>query len=126
MLLNEITPAVDRSVIRCSGGKLWIGGVSYSSSRLAIGRHVLEWAPRTPEEIGAASLEPVVTADPPVDLLLVGTGSRLASLGAEVTEWLQAAGIAVEAMATSSAIRAYNALVADAREVAVALLVEPR
>ena len=65
---------------------------------------------------------PSWTLVPAVDLLLIGTGPVRVRITPEVESVLDAAGIAHEAMATASAVRALNALAGDAREIAFAAL----
>lgn len=56
------------------------------------------------------------------DVLLIGTGSEIALLPPAAHAALEAAGIGAETMATGSACRSYNVLLAEERRVAAALI----
>lgn len=57
-----------------------------------------------------------------LDVLLIGTGADLALLSQETRAELERAGLGVETMATGSACRSYNVLLAEGRHVAAALI----
>ena len=58
-----------------------------------------------------------------IDVLFVGQGAEIAPLDPGLTARFEAAGIGVEVMATPSACRTYNVLLAEGRR--VGLLAEP-
>ncbi|MBC7151977.1 MAG: Mth938-like domain-containing protein [Rhizobium sp.] len=57
-----------------------------------------------------------------IEFLLVGTGSRLRPLPAELKAALKAKGIASDPMGTGAAIRTFNIMLAEQRAVAAALI----
>ncbi len=57
-----------------------------------------------------------------VDVLFVGTGADVAHLPEAVSDGLQKAGIAAEAMSSPAACRTYNILLSEGRRIAVAAL----
>jgi len=57
-----------------------------------------------------------------VDVLFVGMGDAIAPLSGALRAALEACGIGVEVMATPSACRTYNVLLAEGRRIAAALL----
>lgn len=57
-----------------------------------------------------------------IDVLLVGTGPEIAPLPAAFRDGLEAAGVGVEIMASPTACRSYNMLLAEGRRVALAAL----
>jgi len=57
-----------------------------------------------------------------VDVLFVGMGDEIAPLSGALRAALEACGIGVEVMATPSACRTYNVLLAEGRRIAAALL----
>jgi uncharacterized protein len=79
------------------------------------------WAPQTAAEIDSASLAEIIKLKP--DVLLIGTGEHQVFLPVEVYGPLINLGIGVEVMTTSAACRTYNALSAENRNVAAALLI---
>jgi uncharacterized protein len=58
------------------------------------------------------------------EVLLVGTGNKQVLLSHEILRPLLRAGIGVECMSTQAAARTYNILMAEGRQVIVALLTE--
>jgi uncharacterized protein len=71
---------------------------------------------------GLDDMAPFLVPEEAIDVLLVGTGPEIAFLPPDVHAMLEAAGLGVEAMATASACRSYNVLLAEERRVAAALL----
>ena len=63
-----------------------------------------------------------MSADPPVELLLLGSGQKMQLLPGVLRRDLRSAGVVVEVMDTGAACRTYNILLAEARRVAAALL----
>lgn len=80
-----------------------------------------DWAPQTIETLTAESLALIIPLKP--DILLIGTGSTQAFITAEIYGELINHGIGVEIMNTSAACRTYNALSAENRRVAAALII---
>jgi uncharacterized protein len=84
--------------------------------------HLFEdWQPQTIEELTCESLAKIVELRP--DILLIGTGGTMALISAEIYGPLINLGIGVEFMDTSAACRTYNALSAENRNVAAALII---
>lgn len=80
-----------------------------------------DWLPRTVQELTAESLAPIIKLKP--DILLIGTGHALIFLSVEIYGELINLGIGVEVMDTSAACRTFNALTAENRRVAAALII---
>src|SRR3990167_2689274 len=80
-----------------------------------------DWAPQTIQDLTAESLNRIVEIRP--DILLIGTGETMTFLSPEIYGELINLGIGVEFMDTSAACRTYNALSAENRNVAAALLI---
>jgi uncharacterized protein len=72
--------------------------------------------------ISLESLQPVLVAPDALDILLIGQGSDIAPLGADVRRALEDASVGFEVMSTPSACRTYNVLLTEDRRVGVALL----
>jgi uncharacterized protein len=79
------------------------------------------WQPQNVQELTAESLAPVASLKP--DILLIGTGSTMVLIAVEIYGALINQGIGVEIMDTSAACRTFNALSAENRNVAAALLI---
>ena len=122
MHLHEVAPQGRPGVLLTSQGRLQVGKCEFTGAVLLLGGSAGDWTPGSAAEIDPACLEAVLRADPAVDLLLIGTGPDRRRLSDETVIALDHAGIAHEAMSTASAVRAYNALGGDAREIALAAL----
>lgn len=62
------------------------------------------------------------TLDPPLEVLLIGTGTRHDVLPASLRAALKERGVGVDAMSTGAAARTFNILLAEERRVAALLL----
>lgn len=71
---------------------------------------------------GIDDTETVLALKSGIDFVLLGTGKSMAPVPAAFRDALEAAGIGVEPMASPTACRTYNVLVAEGRRVAAALL----
>jgi uncharacterized protein len=81
----------------------------------------MPWESAEPAAVTRESLAPVVEHGG-VQILLLGLGTGMAVVSADLRGALRQAGIAVEAMNTGAACRTYNVLVAEERRVAAALI----
>jgi uncharacterized protein len=103
-------------------GTITVNDKTLSSSIIITPTRLIEnWAPQTTDELTTASLSVIAEARP--DILLIGTGATMVLLSAEIYGPLINLGIGVEFMDTSAACRTYNALSAENRNVAAALLI---
>lgn len=82
---------------------------------------ISNWQPRTINELTEEHLAPILIIKP--DILLIGTGSKLVFPPVEIYGHLINMGIGVEIMDTSAACRTFNALSAENRRVAAALII---
>ncbi len=71
---------------------------------------------------GLDEAAPILALKAEIDVLLVGTGPTIAPLPPAFMAALDDAAIGVEPMATPSACRTYNILLAEGRRIAAALL----
>ncbi|MCB1367058.1 MAG: Mth938-like domain-containing protein [Rhodobacteraceae bacterium] len=92
-----------------------VAGEVFDGAQALLPGRVQGWA-------GLADFAPFLAAADVIDVLLVGTGADIAPLPTDQRRALEAAGIGVEVMATPSACRTYNVLLAEGRRVAAALL----
>ena len=69
-----------------------------------------------------ASLSPLLSSEPRLEILLVGTGKRLVPLHPMLKAQLRERGIGADPMDTGAACRTYNVLMAEGRRVAAALI----
>jgi uncharacterized protein len=103
-------------------GGFRFAGMSHRGSLLCLPAGM--WASPVTSAAGITveTLSPVVTADPPVDLLLIGAGRDPWPLPPALRESLQAAGVAVETMSTGAAVSTYNILLGEGRRVGALLI----
>ncbi|HEY1719633.1 MAG TPA: Mth938-like domain-containing protein [Magnetospirillaceae bacterium] len=113
-------------------GKQIIQGYGSSGFRIASTRHegsvlvfpdrTLAWPVASFDATTAESLTEVATADPKVEILLIGTGAKMLLMPAPLRAHFRALGIMVDAMDTGAACRTYNVLMSEDRRVAAALI----
>ena len=121
----DLTPAVaeGRQMVESYGvGRFRISGVSYDGSVLVFPDATQPWAVQNTADLDYAALSVVTTAEPPVEVLLIGCGASLAPIPSQLRQRLRDAGIGCDAMDTGAACRTFNILVAESRRVAAALI----
>jgi uncharacterized protein len=110
-------------------GGFRFAGMSHIGSILATPMGVRAFEPLIPAEITTASLGPLLAelVEKPrsIEILVIGTGEKMAPLSAPLKARLKAAGLRVDAMATGPAARVYNVLLGENRRVAAVLLAAP-
>ncbi len=74
------------------------------------------------QTVDLSALAPVLAASDQLDLIVIGQGDEIAPIPRDARLALEAAGIGIEIMATSSACRTYNVLLTEDRRVAAALI----
>lgn len=103
-----------------------INGRRHDASLLltARGIEVAPWAGLGFEALTAAHFQWVASRE--LDILLLGTGTRLRFPHPSITRALVEARIGLEVMDIGALCRTYNILVAEGRSVGAAVLIEPR
>ncbi len=94
--------------------------MSHRGSLLCLPSGIHGWEPGP--GIDRTSLAPVFDEAEAIDVLIVGTGTDMLLLDADLKRALREAGIVAEAMATGAAVRTYNVLLAENRLVGAALI----
>ena len=121
----DVTPLVPqgRQIIESYGnGGFTVTGESYRGSLLVLPESTASWPLSDIAEIDLAVLEPVLSAEPPIEVLLIGCGPAMAFIDPDLRAAAQARGVALEPMDTGAACRTYNVLVMEDRRVAAALI----
>ncbi|MEQ8344478.1 MAG: Mth938-like domain-containing protein [Sneathiellaceae bacterium] len=121
----DLTPRIPegRQVINGYGDSGFrIAGRRHEGSVIVLPTHTVEWPVGRPDEITADSLQPVMAAEPQVELLLLGLGPQIRHVPAALRAALKARGIVVEGLDTGAAARTYNVLLGESRRVAAALI----
>lgn len=99
-----------------------ISGKDYASSVLVTAEAVTPLSITSLEEISQEILAPVIANAPPLEVLLIGTGTTHALLSPEFRSELKTYGLNPDAMATGAAARTFNILLSEERRVAALLL----
>lgn len=126
--MEDITPAMAASaqIIQSYGpAGFRIAGVDYPGSVLVSALSTTEVAVTAIEELTMEHLERLWTLEPPLEVLLVGTGSTHELLPSALKQAIRAKGAGVDPMSTGAAARTFNILLAEERRVA-ALLILPK
>lgn len=104
-------------------GKIQINDLSYSHSVIVTPYKLIDhWRPQQISELTRADLAIVSELSPAI--LLIGTGTVLEFPDLEIYGELINEGIGIEVMDTRAACRTYNALTAENRNVAAALIIK--
>ncbi len=105
-------------------GGFRISGVRYEGSVLLFTNETKPWSVTSIKDLTLASLAEVLTAEPPVEILLVGCGANMAFIEEDIRGPLREKGIAIDSMDSGAAVRTYNILLLEGRRVAAALIAE--
>jgi uncharacterized protein len=100
--------------------------MSHRGSILALPSGIEAWAVTAAAEIDAPSLQRLFDEADAIDVLLVGTGDEMIPLPADLRAALEAAGLYPDPMSTGAAVRTYNVLLSEERQVAAALVAVER
>lgn len=96
--------------------------MSHRGSLLCLPSGIHGWEPADPQKLVLADFERVLAEAKGIDILLVGTGTELRPLNADLRASLRQAGISADPMSTGTAVRTFNVLLAEDRQVAAALV----
>jgi uncharacterized protein len=123
----DVTPLIPqgKQVIDAYGdGGFRVSGIRVEGSVIVFPDRLHAWSVAALAEVSAALLDQVRLAGQAgqVDLLLLGTGARMAQIDRGLRQELRAAGVVIEVMDTGAACRTYNVLLAEGRKVAAALI----
>ena len=120
--MNEITFEARPPIDGYGEGGFRIGGLVHRGSVLLLPSRMEGWDVAAIGEVTPELCAPILAAAGDIDVLLIGTGAEIAHAPREARAALEGAGIGVEAMATGSACRTFNVLLAEDRRVAAALI----
>ncbi len=115
MRLTEIVYSDARPVDGYGPGFFRVAGAVHEGALVILPTGVARWG-------GLDDAETLMKAAGAADVLLVGTGAEIAPIPGAVRAALEGAGVGVEIMASPTACRTFNMLLAEGRRVAVALL----
>jgi len=115
--MSDITPMItsDRMVIQAYGADGFkISGQKYETAVIVLPDRVLAW--------DGITFDIFQTIKAACDVILMGTGKTMTLLPKDKRLELKAQGVFIETMDTGAACRTYNALMADGRRIAAALI----
>ncbi len=121
----DVTPLIPqgRQIVESyGGGGFRVSGVAFEGSILVLPERSLSWRATDLSGLSLAVIEPVLAAEPGVEVLLVGCGAAMAFIDPDLRAAASARGVVMEAMDTGAACRTYNVLAAEDRRVAAALI----
>lgn len=121
----DVTPIIpaDRKFIDGYGpGEFQVSGEVLHGALLVFPDRVEAWPVTSVEDLAEDSFASLAHAEPPVEVLLLGCGRRMALIRSSLRATLRASGVVVEPMDTGAACRTYNVLLAEGRRVAAALI----
>ncbi|MGE0147597.1 MAG: Mth938-like domain-containing protein [Parvibaculaceae bacterium] len=103
-------------------GGFRFAGMSHQGSLLVLADGMHAWPPRRFADVTEDDFTAVLRADRRPAFLLFGTGARMHFPPPDLRKAFVQAGIALEAMTTGAAVRTYNILLAERRDVSAAVL----
>jgi uncharacterized protein len=103
-------------------GYVAVNGARHERSLVVLSDRILEWQPARFEDLSQAAFAALAALS--LEILIVGTGSRLRFPHPSLTRDIHAKGIGLEVMDTHAACRTYNILLSEDRRVGAALLID--
>ncbi len=122
MEFNEVTSQEGTSISSYGDGGFRIGEQRTLGSILITPNGYYPWNVSEASAITLDSLSSVTALRQDVDILLIGTGDNMCFLTKDLRSALEGLNISVDVMATGSAARTYNILLAEGRKVAAAMI----
>lgn len=99
-----------------------ISGSRHPGSVLVLPDATKNWTIDRADDLSLKSLQPILDAEPAVEILVIGCGPALTRLPLTLREVFRSKGIGIEAMDTGAACRTYNVLAGEGRRVGAALI----
>jgi uncharacterized protein len=121
-------PEGDRFLPECrpidsyGNGGFRFAGMSHQGSLLILANGMHAWRPGRFSEVTRDDFAAVLLGEKRPAFLIFGTGREMQFPPPEVRKAFAEAGVALEAMTTGAAVRTYNILLAEKRDVTAALL----
>ncbi len=96
--------------------------LSHKGSLMCLPGGVFGWSPTNPEELELADFAHILEDRDGIGFVLLGTGDTQVFPSSDIRKAFVEAGIGLEPMATGAAVRTYNILLQESRDVACALI----
>ena len=124
----ELTPSDPgaRQLIQSYGADgFTIAGRRHDGAVLVFPDRTIPWTVSDISKIVEEDLAAVLSADPPVEILLIGCGEKAWPVAPDLRARMRQAGVVIEATDTGAACRTFNVLLIENRRVAAALMPVP-
>jgi len=124
----DVTPAIaeGRQVIDSYGpGRFSVSKERHQGSIIVFPERTFAWPVGEVGEISVENLEPVLVADPAVEILLIGCGEKMCRIPEPLLQALRDKRIGADVMDTGAACRTFNVVLSEGRRVAAALIALP-
>lgn len=122
----DITPLIKegQQIIQSySTGIFRVNGTSYQSAIVVFTDQTVEWNfSGSARELEVKDFAPVIAQAENLDVVLLGTGTRMEFMSSTLKSALREKNIILDHMDTGAACRTYNVLMAEGRRVATMLL----
>lgn len=118
----NLDSAVGNSIQSYSEAGIVVDGRLIRTSVIISADHLEEWSPGTVGELDAGHMAQLTGYRP--DIVILGTGKQLRFPPPALLAELQCQGIGIEVMANDAAVRTYDVLLSEQRNVLLALLQE--
>jgi uncharacterized protein len=116
-------PSAGQQLINGYGdGGFRVSGVKFAGSVLILPEKTQSWTLQSINDLSAESLQELFNEEVKVEILLIGCGAGMAFIEPEIRNSCREHGIVIEAMDTGAAVRTYNVLLLEGRQVAAALI----
>lgn len=125
MEFQHVTTQADTAISSYGDGGFRIGEKRSAGAIIITPRGYYPWKVSSRDLITFDSLKRIIDQKNEIDILLIGTGEKMAFLNKDLRASLESEGISVDIMATGAAARTYNILLAEGRKVAAALIAVP-
>jgi uncharacterized protein len=96
--------------------------MSHRGSILALPSGIEEWRVKAAVDITPQAVRRLLDEAAGIEILLIGTGTAMFPLPADTRAALEAAGLYPDPMSTGAAVRTFNVLLSEERQVAAALV----
>ncbi len=106
-------------------GMFRISEIVHNSSVIVLPHRTIPWPVEDISQLDGQALAPALAEAPLLDILLLGTGDRMALPDRSIIEACRACSVVLEYMDTGAACRTYNLLAGEKRRVAAALIILP-
>lgn len=96
--------------------------MSHKGSLLCLPSGIYAWDVSSPDDLLVSNFEKLFSEANDIEILLIGSGTDLVPIQAELRSKLRHVNISADPMATGAAVRTYNVLISEGRAVSAAFL----